>query len=394
MSTSAFLTGSHPSSTYNTFFLSDLKNGYTYNIAIQAKSEQYYEGNFVYGDPYAAQFDTTVKAKVMVGEACNISSECSDSAAVCLFDTCTCDESNYDSNGFEKGGTCNPITDLQVTDVVFMVQTNKIVVSWRPPVGFDQYIDGYTVKWRPKYGDNIEEESESVDSSSTTLTLERGIDPGRAYNITIISKDELSQHGSVRRTSVTRMQSAKPSLTTGLDMNNSELDPSDGKITIAWFDAPGYVQGYRVQLFDGSTLLSRSHPGSLYNTFFLSDLKPGYTYTIAIEAKSEQYYERIIEYGDAFTAQFNTTVKVPGPPREGSCIRSTETSITLLWLPPSDPNGEVTRYNIHVYRESKLEFTLSTTGNETVHTVDGLFPGNKRSHLSPIDNNFSVTYPL
>jgi hypothetical protein len=41
-----------------------------------------------------------------LGKTCNEDTECSDPAAKCLNNKCTCNTNSYDNNGQDDGGTC------------------------------------------------------------------------------------------------------------------------------------------------------------------------------------------------------------------------------------------------------------------------------------------------
>jgi hypothetical protein len=69
-------------------------------------------------------------------------------------------------------------------------------------------------------------------------------------------------------------------------------------------------------------------------------------------------------------------IAVPEPPRNGVCKDPTDNSILLDWDPPTNPNGDLVQYNIHVYKHGSLVFNnVSSTGTKTDKNVGNLEPG-------------------
>ena len=66
------------------------------------------------------------------------------------------------------------------------------------------------------------------------------------------------------------------------------------------------------------------------------------------------------------------TLNGPSIPRELTVVRVTDTTVTLSWIPPDPPNGNITQYQV-AYRSSSCDFELllPTTVN-LKHTVTGL----------------------
>jgi hypothetical protein len=93
------------------------------------------------------------------------------------------------------------------------IQTDKITVTWTIPQTYKQFINKFKVTWRPTNNNNVNTESVDLAANSTSYTMTRGIDPGRAYTVTIISVNDQTQQGSSRTTSVVRYQASSKTLT-------------------------------------------------------------------------------------------------------------------------------------------------------------------------------------
>ncbi|XP_053390479.1 uncharacterized protein LOC128553366 [Mercenaria mercenaria] len=203
------------------------------------------------------------------------------------------------------------LTNLQVTNVDFRpstVKTNEITVTWSAPANYKQFIDRYTVEWKLTYYNSIAVPSQNVASSSTSLTLTRGIESGRAYTVTIISINDQTQTSSERTTSVRKQQAAKPTVTSGLDWSNSDRDATTSTIKVAWVAAAGYVSQYQVQLLDGTTMIMSKTVNSpnTHAEFPSSGLKDGYRYNVKITARSESYDSGKRVSGETFSTEFKT----------------------------------------------------------------------------------------
>ena len=67
---------------------------------------------------------------------------------------------------------------------------------------------------------------------------------------------------------------------------------------------------------------------------------------------------------------------VPSAPRDIRCDILKDESITLKWLEPHNPNGDLVRYYIDVFYASDIySFTTNTAGVVESHQVAKLSPG-------------------
>ena len=95
-----------------------------------------------------------------------------------------------------------------MTNVGFSgIQTNAITVSWTTPENYKHFINNFMVTWRTITGTS-NTGSKNLDNSKTSYTLTNGIDPGRAYTVTVTSVNTETEQGSQRTTSVVKEQAA------------------------------------------------------------------------------------------------------------------------------------------------------------------------------------------
>ena len=67
----------------------------------------------------------------------------------------------------------------------------------------------------------------------------------------------------------------------------------------------------------------------------------------------------------------------PEIPRNLTVVNSTYTTVTLSWLPPSEPNGIIIRYDLEYIKPGDILFTRLFPFNNTdlTRTITGLSPG-------------------
>ncbi|XP_060571643.1 titin-like [Ruditapes philippinarum] len=217
-----------------------------------------------------------------------------------------------------------------------------------------------------------------VSASTTSFDISTGVTAGKAYEVNLISVNTNTRKDHTRKTSMTLEQASKPNkprLLTTLD-----LDATDQRITIDW-SAPssGVAISYRVQLFDGTSQLTRNDFTQTSGNIYYQNMKNGYYYDVKISARSELYQGRHMssyEWSDFYVEQITTTVQIPNPPTEVKCDMLKDESITLKWLKPLVPNGDLVRFNIEVLSASNtLLFSTSTADIVETHQVMQLSPG-------------------
>ncbi|XP_053390207.1 protein sidekick homolog, partial [Mercenaria mercenaria] len=320
-------------------------------------------------------------AKKGLGKPCTENlNECADSAAQCLDGNCTCGDNYYDSNGFTEGGNCVSVSELKVLAINFpsaSVGTSGFRVSWTPPsTDKASQISSYIVYWRVKTGDNSQDGgSKVVLRTATTALVNTGVTSGKTYIVTVTSVNIWTQSGRSRTTSLANEQAAKPNIP--MSLTTPDLNAQDGVIRIGWSaPASGVASGYRIQLLDGSNEITSkerpSSPVSLSN----STIKNGYRYNITIIAKSEAYNGTNYVWSDLYVEQIKTVVQVPSAPRSVQCNTIKDESITLTWMDPVFPNGDLVKYIIQVLNlNEQLLFNTSTDQVVESHTVISLSPG-------------------
>ena len=64
---------------------------------------------------------------------------------------------------------------------------------------------------------------------------------------------------------------------------------------------------------------------------------------------------------------------VPTPPRSLMIGQVTDTTVTLSWMPPDQPNGIITSYRVQYKRSDRISYSsIDTMNTDLTYTVTGL----------------------
>ncbi|XP_060592884.1 tyrosine-protein phosphatase 10D-like [Ruditapes philippinarum] len=346
------------------------------------QSSGYCRCNNGYYDDNGSGAGGTCRQRKALGVQCsNIPNECADANAACMDDKCTCGDNHYDNNGFDAGGSCESVSDLKVTRITFQsVTTSGFKVLWTPPSGGQaSHINMYKVEWSLKNSDNsLAGGNSEVSASTTSFDISTGVTAGKTYKVKVTSVNTKTMQGHTRTTFLTLEQASKPNKPRLL--TTPDLDATDQQINIGWsVPSSGFALSYRVQLFDGTSPLTTNDTSKTSVNIYYQNMKNGYHYDVKISARSELYQGRqgsSYEESDFYVEQITTTVQVPNPPTEVKCDMLKDESITLKWLKPLVPNGDLKRFNIEVFNKSNdLLFSTNTAEVVETHQVMQLSPG-------------------
>ncbi|XP_053398231.1 fibronectin-like [Mercenaria mercenaria] len=323
---------------------------------------------------------TCVQSKDLGKSCAGKTRECADSNAKCLDDKCICGNNYYDSNGFTEGGNCVSVADLRVLTVTVpsgSVGLTEFNVTWKPPAANKaSQISSFLIDWKPKTRHNsLTGGDKEVSRKATSMVIKNGVTSGKTYIVTVTSRNIWTQSNVPRTTSLSIEQAAKPDMPNSL--TTEDLNANDGTITFGW-SAPesGVVSGYKIKLQDGTSEIESAEQSSSPVSFSSPKIKHGYRYNISIEAKSELYDDINYVWSDAYVEQIKTVVQVPSAPRNVQCDTVKDESITLTWLAPEFPKGDLVRYFIRVLNSSQQQL-FSTSSSHVVegYTVTSLRPG-------------------
>ncbi|KAL3881761.1 hypothetical protein ACJMK2_028156, partial [Sinanodonta woodiana] len=347
-----------------------------------------------YYDDNGAGSGGTCKPKIELGYTCpTVEGQqiCKDPNATCIGGNCLCGSNYYDDNGAGSGGTCKPTTNLQVTLVVYNTITEYTInISWTPPS--DRAAVSY---YRVEYGlaDATTIINRTNVGNQTSFVL-NNLDPGKKYSIRIVTVNTQTD-STERNTSVTQNQTTKPSVPGAL-LKDMDIDASSGSITLQWNSSIGEVTGYIGSLENTTTLFK-------YNkTFNISGITPNQTFSGLNNGTWYNFtVQAVVGYADTMTLYskihsqlIRTKVQAPNPPTNLTCFNETDKSITLKWIQPEFPNGDIISYIIVINRTqpSQQQFNDTSHGTNVQYTVNGLTAGSFYTfHVYTVNENNTST---
>ncbi|XP_062620048.1 phosphatidylinositol phosphatase PTPRQ-like, partial [Saccostrea cucullata] len=107
--------------------------------------------------------------------------------------------------------------------------------------------------------------------------------------------------------------------------------------------------------------------------FTMKSLTPGKYYVVSIVTISGTLSDE--KRSTAYNETIRITPTRPGPPIKVSCPQHPkDNSLEISWEPPTNPNGEIVMYQIHVNPGSPTGFIINTQNNVTNYNVMGLSP--------------------
>ncbi|XP_069128701.1 receptor-type tyrosine-protein phosphatase H-like [Argopecten irradians] len=305
----------------------------------------------------------TVDAGLGVGCDTDGSIKCSDTNAECtqtndmLSTVCRCKASFFDSNGYDNtGGMCVAMSTLMVGGITFENKgSDSVNISWTPPAEYTDQVTRYEVSSVPP--EIINGYTEYSAQLLTVVHLE-GFTPGQTYTFSVSSVESGSrtqeQMTSITSSPIT-MKPVKPTSVLTADVDGPV-------IMISWTRPNGVKTSYDVFTTPSLSPTTTSTESITYSTGVID----GQRYNISITTVSGS------ERSDPLVATFRTVSKTPDPPTSLTCQTTTDKSITLSWIPPSLPRGDIQYYVVNSYSTGDM---YTTTSSLTVFTVNsGLQP--------------------
>ncbi|KAL3881885.1 hypothetical protein ACJMK2_028272, partial [Sinanodonta woodiana] len=352
-------------------------------------------GSNYYDDNGATTSAGTCRPKLDLGSTCPIlvgEKVCNDSNAECSGGKCVCGSNYYDDNGgTTSAGTCRLTSNLQVKSLVYgTITENTIEISWTPP-NDTAAVSYYRVVYGPADTTTIINQTNVGNQTSFVLN---NLDPGKKYSISVFSVNNQTDLNE-RSTSKTQNQTTKPS-TPGALSQDMDIDANSGNITLQWNSSVGVVTGYIGSLENKTTLFiykkTFNTSGITPNQTF-SGLKSGTWYNFTVQAVVG-YADTMTLYSGILSQLIKTKVQAPNPPTNLTCFNETDRSITLKWIQPESPNGDIISYIIVINQTqpSQQQFNDTSQGTNVQHTVNGLTAGSFYTfHVYTVNENYTST---
>lgn len=238
----------------------------------------------------------------------------------------------------------------------------SLEVAWTAPAANGSAILDYTVTATPAAGGAPV--TATVPALSATLP---SLGRGTVYDVTVTARNEAGSSAASAATSATTLAEAPsglaaPTVTavSGTELHVAWVAPAD--------DGGVEIVGYRVDVFDGDTVVQTVQAEGDVSSATVAGLDRGTGYTVTVTADNGTG-TTTSEASDVVR-----TLDVPAAPVV-TAERSGATGVTASWTAPADGGSPVTEYLV-TFRDGDavVETRVVPTGTETV-TVDGLAPG-------------------
>ncbi|CAH2277884.1 receptor-type tyrosine- phosphatase beta isoform X1 [Pelobates cultripes] len=226
-------------------------------------------------------------------------------------------------------------------------QSRHLSISWLPAVGD---VDSYLVTLTHD-GNLIQKKAFP---KTTTECSFISLDPGRLYNVTVITKSgEFENYAFSQEWTV-------PSAVEGLAVSNAARSDY---LKVSWLHATGDFDNYQVTIKNKNNFIETKIVTKSENECVFTNLVPGRLYSITISTKSGKYETSTTASGRTF----------PEIVKKLTLASRSSEELHVTW---SRPDGDVDRYEIQLlFNDMKVlpPITLSNTAGE--YRFTSLTPG-------------------
>ncbi|XP_062587374.1 titin-like [Saccostrea cucullata] len=311
-------------------------------------------------------FPSNNKAEVSVlygqfNEDCTETVPCDHNSSylICNKGKCLCNTTSY-----HKDKVCHPRTRLTPYISAINSSTSQFSVFWsHPSVDFDLVIS-YRVYWRQNGGSTSQQ---GVDRGKNTTIINSGLMSGQRYIVTVSAVVRLTEPEETITIDSYEKEVRLDPLPPG-SILHSESSFAHNNLTLKWTPPSNtFITKYEVMIDSTIQFTAGSNPW----THFTKTLTPGKYYVVSIVTISGTSNEPT---GEKRSAVHTETIRInptrPGPPINVNCPQHPkDISLEISWEPPTNPNGEIVMYQIHV---NPGGLTINTPDNVTKYNVMGL----------------------
>eukprot|EP00731_Ephydatia_muelleri_P037955 Em0610g2a len=255
-----------------------------------------------------------------------------------------------------KENAPSPPLNLRTQDVT----STSVTVNWDPPQNPNGKLQGYEVSYTPCGGC-----LSSVYARNNTTCELTNLKPYMAYSISVKAKTIAGFGEESIPVIVTTLESV-PSPPLILKVQNV----TSTSVTVTWNppqNRNGILQGYEVSYTPkgGSTSFAKLKNDA---TCKLIDLKPFTVYYICVRART------VVGFGDrSVLLTVSTSEIAPSPPLNLKTKNVTSTTVTVIWDPPQNLNGQLQGYEIS-YTPNGERPTVVDVQNTTTWKLTDLKP--------------------
>ncbi|KAK3788227.1 hypothetical protein RRG08_006035 [Elysia crispata] len=319
--------------------LKGLKSGTTYKFNVTTVLQ----GDNFYNERTTTVVSEEIKTKIDHLGGCSVQGDCGATGTTCENDKnrderCLCAADNFWN---AMASSCENKNNLKVSNLNWTSKVNSANLSWTQPL--------QTLNLSLTY---IVSGGGSPDARIPTGVLVRNLIAGTAYNFSVQTVLAANKYYDNMTTDAAQVQNVwtKPAKPEG---NGKEVKIDGNVYNFTFAGSSGGVKEYLVTI---KGVLDSNKT----TTTWISDvpLTPAQVYKYTIVAVNG-----IDEKSDSFTGNFLVGAEKPGTVSALQGINQTDTSVTLQWSIPTEPNGNLTGYLVTYYmsipNEKCLEINIS-----------------------------------
>ncbi|XP_061176197.1 phosphatidylinositol phosphatase PTPRQ-like [Saccostrea echinata] len=271
---------------------------------------------------------------------------------------CFCDNDHYHNNQI-----CYPRFYLTPTIIKTSSTTSNFSVFWNHPSTDYNLFNSHSVSWKAS-GSSLAS-TESTGRAATSYTVSSGIVSGQLYIVTVSSVVGLTNPISTIYVSsqewTVRLYPHPP----GSILNSSSF--AYNNLILKWTPPSNtIITKYEVTIDQKSYNTTNNNP----LLSFTEEFTPGKYHDVSIVTISGASIEE--KRSTTHRERIRITQTKPDPPTNLACPQQPkDISLEISWMPPTNPNGQIVRYQIHVNLGDRI---IDTPNNATSYNVVGLSP--------------------
>ncbi|XP_011297153.1 tyrosine-protein phosphatase 69D isoform X3 [Fopius arisanus] len=264
------------------------------------------------------------------------------------------------------------VIDKPQVDIDFIkaVGASKIFLNWTVNDG-NKPIKKYSMRFQKKGQEGRQFYSKSVGGENTNFVLQ-GFEKSTEYQLSISAINEVGESQVYHDNRWIKTLDADPIFVPNVSVKGF----TESSITVGWtMPSPAlreHVHYYTLMMIHDLQTKEAVHPASEFNDYVFVELNPATTYLFKISACS--YYTK--QCGNWSAEVSGTTMDGVCSPPESLTVTckfdniSRTSFVSVSWLPPAVPNGQITRYGVELTGGSQYKNERGRVHEERWGPVD------------------------
>ncbi|SDN38171.1 Carboxypeptidase regulatory-like domain-containing protein [Cryobacterium flavum] len=259
--------------------------------------------------------------------------------------------------------TLATVPDAAAAPTLVQASVSALDVTWTAPNNGGSALTGYTVRL---FDGSTPVATKTTEATTVSFT---GLTRGIAYTADVTAANTIGSGDASAKSKARTIPLAVP----GVPDAPTLTALSATEIAMAWTtpvdDGGSAITGYRVNLYQGSALVSFQKTDADTLTFAFTGLTRATAYTAEVVALNAIGGQEASER----SAAASTAATVPGLPTALKLAANSATEMTATWSAPADNGGlALTAYSVSVYQGSELIAEQTTDAATTTATFADL----------------------